>query len=63
MSSAIYILVRLGPIGSSQGTSLGVFGQQNTLATSTNAGPPPFTKSTKFNDLPDNMKAVLEQIE
>jgi hypothetical protein len=41
------------------------FGQNQNLAISTQqpSGPPPFTKATKFNDLPDDVKRVLETIE
>jgi len=41
------------------------FGQNQNLAVSTQqpSGPPPFTKATKFNDLPDDVKKILETIE
>jgi len=36
---------------------------QQSLGMSAVQGPPPFSKSTKFNDLPDNLKQGFEQIE
>ncbi|PPQ92234.1 hypothetical protein CVT25_008916 [Psilocybe cyanescens] len=46
----------LGYNNQSQGTNL-ITALQNT------GGPPPFTKSTKFNDLPEQIQQKLEQIE
>ncbi|EMD33886.1 hypothetical protein CERSUDRAFT_117412 [Gelatoporia subvermispora B] len=37
--------------------------QQPMLATTQASGAPPFTKSTKFNDLPDDVKRVFENID
>ncbi|KAJ7285259.1 hypothetical protein C8J57DRAFT_1709502 [Mycena rebaudengoi] len=37
--------------------------QQQPLGMQSAQGPPPFTKSTKFNDLPDAMKKTLEEID
>jgi len=40
------------------------FGQNQNFAVSVQpSGPPPFSKATKFNDLPDDVKKVLETIE
>ncbi|OCH88580.1 hypothetical protein OBBRIDRAFT_836504 [Obba rivulosa] len=52
--------------GSTLGSST-LFGRQPTqqpaFATTQPSGAPPFTKSTKFNDLPDDVKRVFENIE
>ncbi|KAF8150710.1 hypothetical protein B0H34DRAFT_729934 [Crassisporium funariophilum] len=42
-----------------QNTGFSSLGQSNAAQ----YGPPPFTKSTKFNDLPDDIKRVLENID
>uniref|UniRef100_A0A8H7Y0A2 Nucleoporin nup45 n=1 Tax=Psilocybe cubensis TaxID=181762 RepID=A0A8H7Y0A2_PSICU len=50
----------------SQQPQQSTFNNQNqvaTLANNSNNGVPPFTKSTKFNDLPDFIQQKLEQIE
>ncbi|TFY77720.1 hypothetical protein EWM64_g6293 [Hericium alpestre] len=46
-------------------TSFGFSTTQPSLALqpATPTGPPAFTKSTKYNDLPDNLKKVFEEIE
>lgn len=51
----------LGPLTNTSG---GLFGrpQQPSLAASQTAGQVPFTRSTKFNDLPDNVKKIFEDI-
>ncbi|KAJ3510977.1 hypothetical protein NLJ89_g4367 [Agrocybe chaxingu] len=46
-----------------QNTGFGLGQSTNLNASTQPAGPPPFTKSTKFNDLPDDIKKVLETID
>ncbi|KAF9526407.1 hypothetical protein CPB83DRAFT_858044 [Crepidotus variabilis] len=52
-----------GNNGPPQNTGLNTFGHQSSLNASSATGPPPFTKSTKFNDLPDHFKSILENID
>ncbi|KAJ7455218.1 hypothetical protein B0H11DRAFT_2067128 [Mycena galericulata] len=49
---------------SNAGSSMfGARPQQQPLGLQASQGPPPFTKSTKFNDLPDAVKKMLEEID
>ncbi|KAH9944843.1 hypothetical protein B0H21DRAFT_745496 [Amylocystis lapponica] len=49
-------------LGTNNSSFLGPTPQQSHIALNTQ-GAPPFTKSTKFNDLPDEYKRVLENID
>ncbi|KAJ7762031.1 hypothetical protein DFH07DRAFT_957036 [Mycena maculata] len=51
--------------GNSNNAGSSMFGAkpQQQLGLQASQGPPPFTKSTKFNDLPDNVKKTLEEID
>ncbi|KAJ7077162.1 nucleoporin FG repeat region-domain-containing protein [Mycena belliarum] len=53
--------------GSTNNAGSSLFGakpqQQQPIGLQSTQGPPPFTKSTKFNDLPDALKKTLEEID